>query len=418
MQPLPAWATERKRSRQYVIGKRRSRQRLAQMLGGGVPLSRAAAVERRSEAEVELLLADEGFAALVEHYRRFAELPEDEALAELRRLARDLLHLALRAGDVRAAVFFAFEELRGRDPAAVLARAAIRKARRPDEAPAPRPERRLPPRKPEIVRREADFAWCAATQPGESEAAALAAEEAAHLPARVAATGRKLAGAILSEAEREGTAEADPLTESTEAFAREAHAQGGRAMEAAGEWQERREAFGEGQVGEADSGRATVASPCPVVADPVPRLDRGTGPASPARARSSEWSATPPASSSRHPGLGPAPRTAAAPEACSRPPALTDGPGCVPAQGRDDEQGSETAGDRLSDDRPATGRPRGCAAGPAAPFSRNGPAPPTRLPDWLDRVPGANRAQLLAMKPEERAVTLRTIARFYGFDTS
>jgi hypothetical protein len=32
-------------------------------------------------------------------------------------------------------------------------------------------------------------------------------------------------------------------------------------------------------------------------------------------------------------------------------------------------------------------------------------------------VPGANRAQLLGMKAEERALTLRTIARFYGFDT-
>ena len=60
----------------------------------------------------------------------------------------------------------------------------------------------------------------------------------------------------------------------------------------------------------------------------------------------------------------------------------------------------------------------------------SGPAPPAassallpagaheRLPDWLDQVPGANRAQLLAMPPHERAVTLATIGRFYGFDTS
>jgi hypothetical protein len=62
------------------------------------------------------------------------------------------------------------------------------------------------------------------------------------------------------------------------------------------------------------------------------------------------------------------------------------------------------------------GHPENAAAVPAAPPARDGPAPPA-LPDWLDQVPGANRAQLLAMKPEERAVTLATIARFYGFDT-
>ena len=65
---------------------------------------------------------------------------------------------------------------------------------------------------------------------------------------------------------------------------------------------------------------------------------------------------------------------------------------------------------------PAEGRHhQEAAAGTAAPLARDGPAPPP-LPDWLDLVPGANRAQLLAMKAEERALTLRTIARFYGFE--
>src|SRR5690606_37335483 len=120
---------------------------------------------RRSEAELLLLLQDEGFTALVDHYRRFAELPDGERLAELRRLALDLLHLALRAGDLRAAVFFLDEQRRGRDPATSLARAAIAKARRAAAATTPPPERRRPPRPPsEPPRREADFAWCAATQ--------------------------------------------------------------------------------------------------------------------------------------------------------------------------------------------------------------------------------------------------------------
>jgi hypothetical protein len=55
-------------------------------------------------------------------------------------------------------------------------------------------------------------------------------------------------------------------------------------------------------------------------------------------------------------------------------------------------------------------------AAPSRPKPRDGPAPPV-FPDWLDRVPAANRAQLLAMKPEERAITLRTIAHFYSFKT-
>ena len=56
---------------------------------------------------------------------------------------------------------------------------------------------------------------------------------------------------------------------------------------------------------------------------------------------------------------------------------------------------------------PSGSGPPDAAAEPAAP-----------LPSWLDQVPKLNRARLLAMKPAERAVTLRTIAAFYGFDTS
>ena len=62
------------------------------------------------------------------------------------------------------------------------------------------------------------------------------------------------------------------------------------------------------------------------------------------------------------------------------------------------------------------GHPENAAAGTAAPLARDGPAPPA-LPDWLDRVPGANRAQLLALPEHERADTLRVWACFYGFDT-
>src|SRR5690606_33877775 len=71
---------------------------------------------------------------------------------------------------------------------------------------------------------------------------------------------------------------------------------------------------------------------------------------------------------------------------------------------------------RESSPMPAGGRhPQDAAAGAAAPSPHDGP--PSPLPDWLDRVPQVNRPQLLAMRPEERALTLSTIARFYGFDT-
>src|SRR5690606_37848226 len=195
-------------SRQYVIGSRRCRQRLAQMLAAGKPPERAALVERRSVAEVELLLEDEGFAGLVEHYRAMAALPEAEKLRALKAMALDLLHLALQAGDVRAAVFFAYEDLHQRNPAQSLALAAIRAARRAAERETPRPEVRRSVTPRAEPRREADFAWCAATQPSPAHAAALAAEEARALPARVARTGRTLTGRLVAEAERAGTATA------------------------------------------------------------------------------------------------------------------------------------------------------------------------------------------------------------------
>src|SRR5690606_38416783 len=193
-------------SRQYVIGSRRCRQRLAQMLAAGKPPERAALVERRSVAEVELLLEDEGFAGLVGHYRGMAELPETEKLAALKAMALDLLHLALQAGDVRAAVFFAYEDLHKRNPAQSLALAAIRGAQGAAEADTPRPEVRRPVTPRAEPRREADFAYCAATRRAPTHAAALAAEEARTLHARVARTGRALTGRLVAEAERAGTA--------------------------------------------------------------------------------------------------------------------------------------------------------------------------------------------------------------------
>src|SRR5690606_25600006 len=66
------------------------------------------------------------------------------------------------------------------------------------------------------------------------------------------------------------------------------------------------------------------------------------------------------------------------------------------------------------------GHPDNAEAGRAAslsgPGTRDRPSPPS-LPDWVDQVPQANRALLLAMPEAVRAETLRVWARFYGFDT-
>jgi hypothetical protein len=265
-------------------------------------------------------------------------------------------------------------------------------------APPPRPK--LPRRQPAETRRESEFPYCAATQGSEAEAAALEADEARRFAGRVGQTRRRLTTGLLAEAERAGTAAAEPPTQSAEAFARQAHGQGARAIRAAARWQERRAAFAEGRLADG----ADPTRPAAWIPGPSPGSSAGTardhgGGGGTGRGQIPHWpgprehASSSPASSNRHPGLepGPRPKVGPAPERRAPPPA--DGPASVPGQTRDDERSGDAALASLQ-------------------------AAPPHLPDWLDQVPGVNRAQLLAMKPEERAVTLRTIARFYGFDTS
>jgi hypothetical protein len=400
---LPAWATERKRPRQYVIGRRRCRQRLAQGLAAGRSPKALAALNRLGESEVQLLLKDQGFQDLVAHYRTLADLPEAEKLAALRRKALDLMELALDAGDVRVAIFFAYEELHGRDPGMTLAKAAVRAVEREAARTAPVPERRHSPKPQAEPRREADFPYCAATQAGPTEAAAMAAGEVRRFEARIGTTRRSLTGKLLVEAEREGTAETEPLTEKAEAFARDAHGQGGQALAAAAEWQARREAFAEGRPGGPHSagGVAPAAAPHHLLS----------------------W----------HDLIGPSIRIEGA-----APPDQGDGWWAANAQlaptmdgpvepGHDSEREGEGREETAIDEqRPGLtaargGHPQDTATGgsapPSGPGPREGPAPSARLPDWVDLVPGASRARLLAMPEAVRAETLRVWARFYGFDT-
>jgi hypothetical protein len=396
MQTLPAWASDRRRSRQDVIGTRRCRQRLAQGLAAGRSPKALAALNRLGEAEVELLLKDEGFQDLVAHYRTLAELPEAEKLAALRRKALELMELALDAGDVRVAIFFAYEELHGRDPGLTLAKAAVRAVEREAVRTAPPPERRLPLRPPfEPPKREADFPWCAATQAGPTEAAAMAAGEVRRFEARIGTTRRGLTGRLLAEAEREGTAKVEPLTAKVKDFACEAHGEGGKALGAAAQWQERRDAFAAGRV---------VASRTAAVA-------------------TATFSTNDAHSSHRHPGLEPGPSAAAGSCSVRRGSALAGRPAWVPAQARDDGMRRVAGGATCPPPsaEPAQGRhPENAAAGAAVPLGpqpRDGPTAPA-LPDWVDRVPGASRARLLVMPDSVRTETLRVWARFYGFDTS
>jgi hypothetical protein len=398
MHDLPAWATERPRaSRQYVIGKRRCRQRLAQGLAAGRSPKALAAVNRLGEAEVELLLKDESFQELVAHYRTLAALPEAEKLAALRRKALDLMELALDAGDVRVAIFFANEELHGRDPGLTLAKAALRAVEREAGRTAPVPERRPASRPPAAPRREADFPYCAATQPGPVEAAALAAEEARRFESRLATTRRSLTGRLLAEAEREGTAEVEALADAAEAFARDAHGQGGQALPAAAAWQARRDSFAEGRVSEPD--RLVFDRGSGFEMDPrVEHGDDGGGGGVVASSAMSEGASA---------------------SAQDAPIPLQNAPAAsrhVPAPEPLGFSSSSPGSTRGSRTMPAHGRHPESVAGTAAPLARDGPAPPV-LPDWVDRVPGANRPQLLAMPEAIRAETLQAWARFYGFDT-
>jgi hypothetical protein len=257
---MPWYDTPPKPSRQYAIRPRRCRQRLAQRLGAGMDACAAAAVERLLPSEVEGLLGDAGFQALVAHYRGFAARPRAERVRHLADLALELLQQALAAGDVRAAIFFRVEHAAGRDPSLTLAERVACRLERAPCAPVP-PARVVPPRSPAAPpRREADYGWCAATQPDEDAAAALAEGEAAKAGARLAAKTASLADAVTAEAERRATAEVDPAVAGAARFARAAHAEPLRGLNAARQLQARRDAYAEG--------RPPPKSPHPV---PLPR---------------------------------------------------------------------------------------------------------------------------------------------------
>jgi hypothetical protein len=197
------------RPRQYVITTRRCRQRLAQRLGAGACREQAARAERLTAYEVEALLAEDSFQALVAHYQALQALAPEARLDRLTALAIELLELALAAGDVRVAIFVVRESRAGRNPARRLAEHAIERLQRAVSRAAPPGRSAGRGGGPVPPRSEADFPYCAATCATNDAALALAGEATAACEAQVAATRDALAMKLTREAERDGTAGTD-----------------------------------------------------------------------------------------------------------------------------------------------------------------------------------------------------------------
>jgi len=181
--------------RQYVFRARHDRRRIAQRLAASLRPSIVAALEGTSDADIETLLGDAGFARLVKHYEELRALPPDARLAKLKDTAMEVLELALEAGDVRVALFVMAEGGAGRHPAETLAKGVVKSIERAvpqvqmrpgkcKEPPAPRPARdEASPQAPEqaassAADSEQDFGFSAAAQPSSADAQALAMAEA------------------------------------------------------------------------------------------------------------------------------------------------------------------------------------------------------------------------------------------------
>jgi len=83
-----------------------------------------------ASAEVETLVAEPEFKALINGYRALHAMPDDEQRRILTQLARHLLMEATALGDVRVAMFILLQERMGKDPARTLADGVIAANRR------------------------------------------------------------------------------------------------------------------------------------------------------------------------------------------------------------------------------------------------------------------------------------------------
>ncbi|SNB51529.1 hypothetical protein SAMN07250955_10193 [Arboricoccus pini] len=194
----------------YAFHARRDRRRAAQALAAGRGVAEVAAIERVSPIEVEALLRDEGFKALLGHYRAVAHLPHAARIDRLMGQALQLLELAVESGDLRVAMFCLAEGKSGRDPARSVASHVTRLMEDEAGRQAPRPLHRPPVAaagSPTGVRPAGidDFAHCAGTKATMEEAEAQALADARSLALAHRRTLGRLADRLAGEAERAGT---------------------------------------------------------------------------------------------------------------------------------------------------------------------------------------------------------------------
>jgi hypothetical protein len=143
-----AYATRKGLNRPFARVTAQQR-RLGHKLSIGLTPAQAARLEGLSAANIETLVAEPEFKALIDGYNTLHAMPEEEQRRILTQLARHLLMEATALGDVRVAMFILLQERMGKDPARTLADGVIAANRR---AAAPAPAPRTPSPSPRAAR--------------------------------------------------------------------------------------------------------------------------------------------------------------------------------------------------------------------------------------------------------------------------
>ncbi len=118
------YATRKGLNRPFARVTARDR-RMGQKLSMGLTPKQVARLEGMVPADVETLVAEPEFKALIDGYNTLHAMPEDEQRRILTQLARHLLMEATALGDVRVAMFILLQERMGKDPARTLADGVI-----------------------------------------------------------------------------------------------------------------------------------------------------------------------------------------------------------------------------------------------------------------------------------------------------
>jgi hypothetical protein len=140
------YATRKGLNRPFARVTARDR-RMGQKLSMGLTPKQVARLEGMVPADVETLVAEPEFKALIDGYNTLHAMPEDEQRRILTQLARHLLMEATALGDVRVAMFILLQERMGKDPARTLADGVIAASKRA-AAPAPAPRTPSPSPRP------------------------------------------------------------------------------------------------------------------------------------------------------------------------------------------------------------------------------------------------------------------------------